>query len=116
MFKNLIKRSSVFLMILIILVCSVNLLYAADPNLGINAPDAISRALCNIVQLIQSDITKGIATIAVIFMAFGLFSGKVTWTVAIMTVIAIGSVVGADKIVGIMIGDNVTCVTIRSNI
>lgn len=75
--------------------------------------DAISVALCNIVQLIQGDIAKAVATIAVIFMAFGLFSGKVTWTVAIMTVIAISCVMGADGIVRIMIGwENGNCYTL----
>ena len=90
--------------------------YAADASAA-GGTDAISKAMCNITKLIQSDITKGVATIAVIFMAFGLFSGKVTWTVAIMTVIAIGAVMGADKIVSIMIDGSSggsTCSTIAS--
>jgi len=94
-----------------------SLSYAADPGSAGGTSDAISKAMCNITKLIQSDITKGVATIAVIFMAFGLFSGKVTWTVAIMTVIAIGAVMGADKIVSIMIDGNSSgsnCSTISS--
>ena len=55
--------------------------------------------LCNILELLQGGIGKGIAAFAIIFMGISLFLGKVSWGLAISTALGIGAMFGAISVV-----------------
>jgi len=71
-----------------------------------SASDPLSAVLCNIVSLITGGTGKALATIALIFLAIGLFVGKISWGVAIAVGIGIGGMFGATNIVQMISGDN----------
>ncbi|AZL16144.1 TrbC/VirB2 family type IV secretion system protein [Rickettsiales endosymbiont of Stachyamoeba lipophora] len=87
----------------------------AVPNIAFSAGDAkeggeIGKALCNVVDLLTGKAGKAIATIAIIFLAFGLFVGKVSWGVAVATGIGISAIFGAETIITMITGvDGVGC-------
>lgn len=59
----------------------------------------VGARLCNIVAAITGKIGRAIATIAVIFLGFGAFFGKVTWGLAVAVAIGIFAIFGAATIV-----------------
>jgi type IV secretion system protein VirB2 len=64
-----------------------------------DAKDPISSALCNVVKLINGPAGKAIATIALVFLAIGLFVGKITWGVAVSVAIGIAVLFGASSVI-----------------
>jgi len=59
----------------------------------------IETVLCNVVNQLQGGIGKAIATIGIIVLGIGLFTGKLAWPLAIATAIGIGMIFGAASIV-----------------
>ncbi len=59
----------------------------------------IGSSICRIVNALQGNIGKGIATIAVIFLGIGAFFGKVNWGLAIMVAGGVILIFGAAQIV-----------------
>ena len=97
---NSFKKGLMILMILFpIMTVAPTSSYAADVD-----DNGITKSLCSIVNLVKGKAGKAIATISVIFLAFGLFVGKVTWGVAVATGVGIGALFGAETIVTLLIG------------
>jgi type IV secretory pathway VirB2 component (pilin) len=70
----------------------------------------IGESMCNIVKLLTGRVGKAIATVAIIFLAFGLFVGKLSWGVAIATAVGIAAMFGADTILEILgVSDGPNC-------
>lgn len=69
----------------------------------------VGARLCNIVAAITGKIGRAIATIAVIFLGFGAFFGKVTWGLAVAVAIGIFAIFGAATIVTQFGGSGTTC-------
>jgi type IV secretion system protein VirB2 len=59
----------------------------------------IGANLCTIVRAVTGRVGRAIATIAVIFLGFGAFFGKVTWGLAVAVAIGIFAIFGAATIV-----------------
>ena len=66
---------------------------------GANDFGGVGVKLCQIVRAITGRIGRAIATIAVIFLGFGAFFGKVTWGLAVAVAIGIFAIFGAASIV-----------------
>ena len=64
----------------------------------------ISRALCNIIVLLQGNIARGIAAGGVIFLGFSLFLGKISWGTALALGLGLGAIFGAQQIVNLASG------------
>ncbi len=76
------------------------------------AQDAISNLLCRVTALLTGTIGQATATIGIVVLGMGLFTGKLSWTTAIATAIGIGVVFGAANLVGVMAGSAAsTCAT-----
>jgi type IV secretory pathway VirB2 component (pilin) len=76
-----------------------------------NDQNAIVTVLCNIVNLLTGSIARGVAMIAIVVVAVGLFMGKFSWGVGLATAIGIAMIFGASTVVdwlsnGISIGQN----------
>jgi type IV secretory pathway VirB2 component (pilin) len=75
--------------------------YAASPqypDLGMKG-NAIVKVLCNIIDLLTGGIAKGVAMIAIVVVAVGLFMGKFSWGVGLATAIGIAMIFGAATVV-----------------
>ena len=68
------------------------------------ADDGISAALCNVIGVLTGSVGRGVAVIAVVFLGFSLFLGKVSWGLALALAIGIAAIFGADKIVNLVSG------------
>ena len=66
--------------------------------------------LCNALSIVQGGVGRSIAAFAIIFIGISLFLGKVSWGVAIATVLGIGAIFGASTIVsGLGGGSDQSC-------
>ncbi|MBT4922025.1 MAG: TrbC/VirB2 family protein [Rickettsiales bacterium] len=76
----------------------------ATDNVGTGGD--LEQILCNTLAIVQGGVGKSIAAFAIIFIGVSLFLGKVSWGVAIATVLGIGAIFGATSIVeGLGAGD-----------
>ncbi len=64
--------------------------------------------LCSAVAYIQSDIARGIATLAIIIVGLGALLGKVSWGMAVLVAVGIGTIFGAQALAS-AIGVTGTC-------
>lgn len=76
-----------------------NIAFAADPSGYSASSTGLTGVLCNVVQQLQGGLGKAIATIAIIVLGIGLFLGKLSWPLALITAIGIGMIFGAANIV-----------------
>jgi type IV secretory pathway VirB2 component (pilin) len=107
MYKNSYLYNSI--MLLISFFC---IMFFTESSLASNSSAAagggLGDAMCNVVNMLTGKVGKAIATIALIFLAFGLFVGKVTWGLAVSLGIAIATIFGADQLINIITGDAAT--------
>jgi type IV secretory pathway VirB2 component (pilin) len=61
--------------------------------------NAISNVLCSVVAALTGTIGQAIATIGVVVLGVGLFTGKLSWTTALATGLGIGIIFGASNLV-----------------
>jgi type IV secretory pathway VirB2 component (pilin) len=73
-------------------------LYAADA-LKTDDQNAIITVLCNITKELTGGIAKGVAIIAIVVVAVGLFMGKFSWGVGLATALGIAMIFGASTVV-----------------
>ncbi|MBN9542535.1 MAG: TrbC/VirB2 family protein [Alphaproteobacteria bacterium] len=78
---------------------TVSVSYANTGAGGATADDGISQALCKVIEKLVGPIGKGIATVAIIFLCFMLFVGKISWGVAIATAIGVAAIPAAPYLV-----------------
>ncbi|MBL6785164.1 MAG: TrbC/VirB2 family protein [Rickettsiales bacterium] len=69
----------------------------------------LEQILCNALSIVQGGVGRTIAAFAVIFIGISLFLGKVSWGVAIATVLGIGAIFGATTIVEGLGADQSSC-------
>lgn len=72
---------------------------ASSPFKGLDDRNAIITVLCNIVTLLTGGIARGVAMIAIVVVAVGLFMGKFSWGVGLATAIGIAMIFGASTVV-----------------
>jgi len=87
---------------IIIMLCLVLFIALPDLASASGSADAITNTLCNIVKKLTGPIGKGIATIAIVVLAIGLFVGKLSWALFIATSVGIGMIFGAQGIVNML--------------
>jgi type IV secretory pathway VirB2 component (pilin) len=76
------------------------------------ATDAISSVLCRVSKLLTGGIGQAVATIGIVVLGMGLFTGKLSWTTAIATALGIGIIFGAGTLVNsISPSGSTTCST-----
>ncbi|WP_050897555.1 TrbC/VirB2 family protein [Orientia tsutsugamushi] len=61
-------------------------------------PDPIGEKLCDIIGILSGKTTKAICLIAIIVLGITVFTGKVNWSTAMITVIAIIIITQAPKV------------------
>lgn len=99
--KNLFNRIGFAQCLLIALAVTLTMM----PDLAAAAGSSgIFKALCGGLNLIASDVAKGIATLAVVIVGFAALLGRVQWGMAIIVGIGIGVIFGAGPIVGALGG------------
>ena len=69
----------------------------------------LEQILCNALLIVQGGVGRSIAAFAIIFIGISLFLGKVSWGVAIATVLGIGAIFGASTIVEGLGGGGADC-------
>jgi len=69
----------------------------------------LEQILCNALLIVQGGVGRSIAAFAIIFIGISLFLGKVSWGVAIATVLGIGAIFGASTIVEGLGGGGANC-------
>ena len=69
----------------------------------------LEQILCNALSIVQGGVGRSIAEFAIIFIGISLFLGKVSWGVAIATVLGIGAIFGASTIVAGLGGGEGDC-------
>ena len=92
----------IFFAFLCLMFSATNNIYAdpADQGGGGRTDNnAIENTLCTVVNSLTGGIGRGIATIAIIALAIGLFLGKLSWGLAMATGIGVGMVFGAKTVV-----------------
>jgi type IV secretion system protein VirB2 len=75
------------------------------------ASDAITVLLCKVTGLLTGTIGQATATIGIVVLGMGLFTGKLSWTTAIATALGIGIVFGAANLVAQFSGTTYSCPT-----
>jgi len=85
-----------------------------DVSLAASVPlsetSGLGGTLCAVVNTLQGPVARGLAAIAIIFLGFSLFLGKISWGIALALAIGIGAVFGAPEIVKVLSGENTnTC-------
>ncbi len=81
---------------------------AMTPELSF-AQNAIENTVCAIVDQLAGPVGRAIAAVAVIFLGFSLFMGKVTWGLALALGIGIAAIFGAPEIVELLGGGGEAC-------
>lgn len=71
--------------------------------------NAIANTVCTIVHQLAGPVGRAIAAVAVIFLGFSLFMGKVTWGLALALGIGIAAIFGAPEIVSLLGGGSDAC-------
>lgn len=79
------------------------------PEKAMAQDNAITEALCTIIEQLSGPVGRGIAVVAVIFLGFSLFLGKITWGLAIALAIGIAAIFGAGEIVELLGGGGDEC-------
>ncbi|MBI1328153.1 MAG: conjugal transfer protein TrbC [Alphaproteobacteria bacterium] len=69
-----------------------------EAALAASLETTVSDGLCIIVEALQGEVGKAIATIAVLILGIGAFFGKVNWGIAIMFAVGIVAIFGAAEI------------------
>ena len=77
------------------------------PEIATASP--MEATLCSITDQLTGPIGRGVGAVAVIFLGFGLFMGKVTWGLGLAVGLGIGCIFGAPEIVDLLGGDASTC-------
>ena len=83
--------------------------FAGDGGAAVGTGGDLEQILCNALSIVQGGVGRTIAAFAVIFIGISLFLGKVSWGVAIATVLGIGAIFGATTIVEGLGADQSSC-------
>lgn len=97
---------------------SLSLAAATGTNTGDMATNqgTIAGTICQVIGELRGPIARGLAAIAIIFLGFSLFLGKISWGIALALAIGIGAVFGAPEIVKLLgDGSNGSCKDLGSN-
>lgn len=79
-------------------------------SVALSETSGLGGTLCAVVSTLQGPVARGLAAIAIIFLGFSLFLGKISWGIALALAIGIGAVFGAPEIVKVLSGENIdTC-------
>ena len=94
-----------------VIIMSMMLLYGSlTPQLShATGVETITNIMCNATNIITGSVGKSIAIIIIISLAISLFLGKVSWGLAIATLIGMGVLFGAPSIVNVISGSSAGC-------
>ncbi len=82
---------------------------SSSGSTSVSDPGSLEGTVCNVVSAMQGPIARGIAALAIIFLGFSLFLGKISWGIALALAIGIGAVFGANQIVSLVGGAGRSC-------
>lgn len=64
----------------------------------------LTKVICNVINMLQGNIARGVAAFGIIFLGFSLFLGKISWGTAFALAIGLGAIFGAQALVNLMSG------------
>jgi type IV secretion system protein VirB2 len=77
--------------------------FAVTPDVfAVEDETGIVQIFCNVINEITGGIGKVISILILISMAIGLFLGKITWGLAIATMVAMGLLFGASGLINVI--------------
>jgi type IV secretion system protein VirB2 len=95
-------------------ICSLMLALFLSDAFAIGSSDPLGGQLCAILLIMMGPTAKAIATIAVIFVAIGLFAGRMTWLTVIPIIIGIIVIFSAPALVQFISGGSDSACTATS--
>ena len=75
---------------------------------------AMGNVLCQVANLISSDLGRGLATLGILAVGVGATLGRVTWTMAVTVAVGISVITGANQIASDMGVTSCTTFTLNS--
>jgi type IV secretory pathway VirB2 component (pilin) len=84
------------------LTLAVMAVFSLLPDAALAGGNAISTTICTVIGQLTGPVGRGIAVIAVVFLGFSLFLGKISWGLAIALAIGIAAIFGANEIVTLL--------------
>ena len=87
---------------LILTICLAAGTSFAANNASLNKDSGIVIIFCNVINAITGPIGKVIAVLIIASLAISLFLGKVTWGLAIATMVGMGLLFGATSLVDVI--------------
>jgi type IV secretory pathway VirB2 component (pilin) len=100
------KSSSDFTWKVFMFFCLVLIIFASSNEVFASGSDPFGDSLCKVVEALNGNIAKAIATAAIFATAIGFFSGKLQWqTVAVLSV-GIVTIFSAGTLVNFLSGAN----------
>ena len=103
-FEGVKRFSFFFCLVVFASIILPNFVFVADA--AASSAGGISSTLCVVVNALTGPIGKAIATIGVVVLGIGLFTGKLSWPLALATALGIGLIFGASSIVNWLGGSN----------
>jgi type IV secretion system protein VirB2 len=102
-FIEVLKKSlHIFALLFAIVAFAPTAAIASDQDPKCNA---ITKTMCNVIEVITSGVGKSIAILIIISLAIALFLGKVSWGLAIATGVGMGLLFGATDIINLITPD-----------
>lgn len=89
---------------LLLTLCAISMIMVTTDAVFATSNDVVGQTLCRLV----SNLTGGIATIAIFAVGVGLFLGKLNWGIAAATATGVGIIFSAGKLVAFLSGDSTT--------
>jgi type IV secretory pathway VirB2 component (pilin) len=86
--------------LILLALCGIFLSILLVGNAYADAGTNLENAICKISIVAQTNVAKGIATLAIIMLGIGAMLGKVSWSMALLVAVGIAVVFNAGAIVG----------------
>ena len=82
----------------VLALCSLFLLMLFIGDAHADAAANLELAICSIAKVVQTNVAKGIATLAIIMLGIGAMLGKVSWSMALLVAVGIAVVFNAGAV------------------
>ena len=99
-----------------VVACTTIFLLLMINDANATAGKALEEAICGISWVIQSNVAKGIATLAIIMLGIGAMLGKVSWSMALLVAVGIAIVFNAFSVVKSLDASITDCVDKSGNV
>ncbi len=84
----------------------ITTIFMFDVSVFAEQTDVVGERICAIVAILQGNFAKGIATIAIMVLGVGAFTGKMSWTTILITAVGIIIIFSAGAVVSFITGED----------